>query len=215
MSRRPFFTEPLWQAIRAEQQGFSHGLRMGHRDLEPRPPTASIGRRRGLYVSGGFFQALGVSAQLGRAAQRCGRSEGLRRAWRGADHGFWQSRYGGNPTVIGQSIMLDNRPFTIVGVTPPDFSASRSDGRSTSCFRSAPKPLMRQDDVERASDLDAEEIRRGDADDREGTMSSNVCRSCWGCRHSVTATARATARRQACRIPSDRRPGRAPSPAAR
>ena len=26
-------------------------------------------------------------------------------------HGFWQSRYGGNPTAIGQTIMLDNRPF--------------------------------------------------------------------------------------------------------
>ena len=36
-------------------------------------------------------------------------------------NGFWQSRYGGNPGVIGQSIMLDGQAFPIVGVTPPGF----------------------------------------------------------------------------------------------
>ena len=43
--------------------------------------------------------------------------------YRGAvlGYGFWQSRYGGNPAAVGQTIMLDNRPFPIVGVTPAAF----------------------------------------------------------------------------------------------
>ena len=51
LSRRPIFTEPLWQAIRAEQQGFSQLFAWGITDLEPRhrrrvPPRARHLRER-------------------------------------------------------------------------------------------------------------------------------------------------------------------------
>jgi putative ABC transport system permease protein len=36
-------------------------------------------------------------------------------------HDFWQSRFGGNPNVIGQTLRLSGKPYTIVGVTPPEF----------------------------------------------------------------------------------------------
>jgi putative ABC transport system permease protein len=36
-------------------------------------------------------------------------------------HGFWQRRFGGDPSIIGREITLDDRPFTVVGVMPPDF----------------------------------------------------------------------------------------------
>jgi predicted permease len=36
-------------------------------------------------------------------------------------HGFWQRRYGGAADAIGRSLMVNRVPFTIVGVTPPDF----------------------------------------------------------------------------------------------
>src|SRR5205823_8866578 len=36
-------------------------------------------------------------------------------------HGFWRTRFGGNPSVIGQTIMLDRRPFRVIGVTPRGF----------------------------------------------------------------------------------------------
>ena len=35
-------------------------------------------------------------------------------------HGLWQRRYGGSHEVIGRRITLSERPFTIVGVMPPD-----------------------------------------------------------------------------------------------
>jgi hypothetical protein len=37
-------------------------------------------------------------------------------------HGYWQSRFGGEPSVIGRTITLNSTPFTIVGVLPRGFS---------------------------------------------------------------------------------------------
>src|SRR5260370_104531 len=34
---------------------------------------------------------------------------------------LWHRRFGGPASAIGRSIPLDNKPYTIVGVLPPDF----------------------------------------------------------------------------------------------
>jgi hypothetical protein len=36
-------------------------------------------------------------------------------------YGFWQSRFGGDRDVTSQSIVLDGRPVSIVGVLPANF----------------------------------------------------------------------------------------------
>jgi predicted permease len=36
-------------------------------------------------------------------------------------HGLWQRRFGGDPTVVGQSLTIDGHPHTVVGVMPPRF----------------------------------------------------------------------------------------------
>jgi putative ABC transport system permease protein len=36
-------------------------------------------------------------------------------------HGLWERRFGANPAIIGQTIILNNRSRTVVGVMPPDF----------------------------------------------------------------------------------------------
>src|SRR5207253_10604055 len=34
---------------------------------------------------------------------------------------YWQSRFGNDPAVIGKTVKVNNVPFTIIGVTPPEF----------------------------------------------------------------------------------------------
>ncbi len=76
----------------------------------------------GLFVSGNYFDELGVSMTLGRTfAER----EDLLGA---ADsqvaiisYGLWQRRFGGAADVIGRRITVERVPVEIVGVAPPEF----------------------------------------------------------------------------------------------
>src|SRR5438094_881275 len=75
----------------------------------------------GFYVSGSFFDALGVHARIGRLFTELDDQKGCGSPGVVLSHGFWQARLGGRADVIGQTIMLDRRPFQVIGVTPPGF----------------------------------------------------------------------------------------------
>jgi putative ABC transport system permease protein len=75
-------------------------------------------------VSSEFFDVLGVRPTLGRTFQRNeeqanGGPTGLAVV---LSHAFWQRQFKGDRSVIGKSVTLAGRPFTVVGIMPPDFS---------------------------------------------------------------------------------------------
>ena len=74
-------------------------------------------------VLGDFFSVLGVAPQLGRSLTHEDNEPGAE-PLAVISHGFWQSRFGGNPDVLGKPLTLDERLFTVVGVMPPRFWAS-------------------------------------------------------------------------------------------
>ena len=73
------------------------------------------------YVSGNYFSALGIKPALGRFILP---SEG---DVPGADpvmvigYSYWQTRFGGDPGIVGRRVSVDGHPVTIVGVAPKDF----------------------------------------------------------------------------------------------
>src|SRR5499426_3048812 len=93
-------------------------------------------------VSAAFFDALGAQPQLGRTFRRGEDEEGnaqvvvLR-------HAFWQTRFGGDPKIIGKRIMLDDKPFEVIGVMPKDFEFPYGGGEMWTPF--VIEPLMKQD----------------------------------------------------------------------
>jgi predicted permease len=77
-------------------------------------------RLEGASVTPDLFSVLARRALLGRALNE---EEG-RVGAAGAivlSHGLWQNLFGGDPGVVGRSVVLDDAPCTIVGVMPADF----------------------------------------------------------------------------------------------
>jgi len=76
-------------------------------------------RVRGALVSGNLFQLLGARAELGRLITAADdRPEADRVAV--ISDGFFQSRFGGNRSMIGKTLSLDGDVYTIVGVLAPE-----------------------------------------------------------------------------------------------
>jgi predicted permease len=85
-------------------------------------------RIAGALVSGSYFGVLGIDAALGstigRDDDRMPGSGGPRGPVVVLGHGFWQRQFGGQPGAIGARILLNETPFTVVGVAPPGFSGT-------------------------------------------------------------------------------------------
>jgi predicted permease len=75
----------------------------------------------GHLVSGNYFSALGVNPILGRLlGADDDRAPGAHPV-AVISHGYWSRRFGSDPAIIGKTISLAGMPFTIIGVTPPEF----------------------------------------------------------------------------------------------
>lgn len=82
------------------------------------PEPGGTRRVVGAYVSEDFFPALGMGALLGRTFSTVGAGERpVVVSWN-----FWQQRFGGDPTAVGQSLATADGAFTIVGVMPRAFT---------------------------------------------------------------------------------------------
>lgn len=73
------------------------------------------------YVTGNFFSTLGLEPTAGRLLRpgegdQAGADPVLVLAYR-----YWKTRFNGDPAAVGRKVLLNGRPFTIVGVGPKDF----------------------------------------------------------------------------------------------
>ena len=71
-------------------------------------------------VSTEFFNMLGVEPLLGRTIAPSEQGPKGERVLV-ISHGLWQRSFGGDPAVLGKTVSLDDEPFTIIGVMPPQF----------------------------------------------------------------------------------------------
>lgn len=71
-------------------------------------------------VSSNFFDALGVPPALGRTFDARVAMPGDVRVVV-LSHGLWSRRFGGDPGVVGRTILLDNEPVEVQGVMPRGF----------------------------------------------------------------------------------------------
>jgi hypothetical protein len=79
-------------------------------------------------VTDDYFSALGVPAALGRVI--AGEDEQVAVL----SHAYWSRVFGGDPKVLGQTIRIYDRPFTIIGVAARDFAGTMIDSSADLWF---------------------------------------------------------------------------------
>jgi macrolide transport system ATP-binding/permease protein len=94
--------------------GYFNGL---HRTLVVRGQAMSAGAE---YVTGEYFRGLQVSPAAGRLIDSEDDRPGAAPV-AVISFATSQNRFGGPPNAIGQSIVVDNIPFIVIGVAPPEF----------------------------------------------------------------------------------------------
>jgi predicted permease len=115
------------------------------------PTTANLtggdhpDRLDALGVSPNYFSILGAQPQLGRLFDARDTADGFAEAVVISDS-LWHKEFGGDPSVLGRRVRLDNDLYTIVGVVPPQFHHPSTPGLHpvdmwlTAGFRAEPFP---------------------------------------------------------------------------
>ncbi len=117
------FSYPMFRDLEREQSVFDSmaAHRVFGANLAARGQTEN---GEGIMVSGGYFQALGLAPSLGRLLgpgdDRAVGSEPVAVL----SHGYWESRYGLDPGVLGQAVTVNGRLLTVVGVAPRGFEGT-------------------------------------------------------------------------------------------
>jgi len=75
-------------------------------------------------VTDDYFAVLGVSPALGRTIVIGEERLDTNGEVLVLSHGYWQLRFGGDPDVLGRSVTINGRPFTVIGVLPESFTGT-------------------------------------------------------------------------------------------
>ena len=119
-SRYPELSNPQWEQIRARQEAFSGVAAWGPSRFDL-AGGGEVRRAEGMYVSGSFFNVLGVPALRGRVFADADDRPGCAGTGAVISYAFWQREYGGDAAVLGRQVRLGERAFDIIGVTPATF----------------------------------------------------------------------------------------------
>jgi len=114
-------TNPLWEQIREKQQAFSGVFAWGTSTFDLSPRGEQRFTEDGLWVSGDFFNALGVQPAMGRVFTQADDKRGCGSPGVVISYAFWQRAFGGDASALGRNITLNGHPFEIIGVTQADF----------------------------------------------------------------------------------------------
>src|SRR5215216_110948 len=114
------FSYRMYQDLRDQNSVFSGVIARGGTQM-----NVSYGdqteRVTGELVSGNFFEVLGVRPWAGRLfTQEDDRVPGAHPV-AVLSYAFWESRFNKDPNLIGKTILVNEHPVTVLGVTPPGF----------------------------------------------------------------------------------------------
>jgi predicted permease len=117
---------PLYKQIRDQNQVFS-GVVAFHAFSDWNVGTnGETELMTGQLVSGNYFTVLGINPAAGRLLSSDDDRTPGGHAVAVISYGFWKRKFALDPSAIGKVIDVFGHPFTIVGVTPPEFFGTQS-----------------------------------------------------------------------------------------
>lgn len=131
---------PFFKQVQAQASLFSHVAAytgIGQLDMSGNGPARMV---KGEFVTGDYFQTLGVRAHLGRLINAGDDDASAQVAV--LDHSFWQTEFGGSESAIGKTIRLNGIPFQIIGVTEPRFDALTLSNKYDVIIPMAQRPVV-------------------------------------------------------------------------
>ncbi|HEY2548707.1 MAG TPA: ABC transporter permease [Candidatus Acidoferrum sp.] len=119
-TRYPDFSYAIWQQIRERQEGFSSVYAWAPTQFNV-SPAGEVHSVQGLWVSGEFFETLGVGPEIGRLLSVADDQPTCATAGAVLSYSYWQEQYGGRADTIGGTVSINRHLFPIVGVAASDF----------------------------------------------------------------------------------------------
>jgi predicted permease len=119
-----FFSFELFERIKAETPQFeditAFQTFVGRMSVRRQGVAEAPRPLRTMYATGSYFRTLGVGAFTGRLFT----ADDDRAAAPPVvvmSHNAWQGLYGGDPSVVGSTLMIEGHAFTVAGIAPPGF----------------------------------------------------------------------------------------------
>jgi macrolide transport system ATP-binding/permease protein len=120
------FSTDLYQYLRNATPEFEQlaAVQAGHDSWSVRRGSAPSKSLRGEFVSGNYFATLGLNAYAGRALTDKDDTPSAPPATV-VSYKTWQGEYAADPAIVGSTVYVQTRPFTVVGIAPPGFFGDR------------------------------------------------------------------------------------------
>src|SRR6202041_2785508 len=115
-----YFSYPLYRDLRDRNSVFSGLIATDHAEVgvqwhnQPDLVAAEL-------VSGNYFDVLGIQPAAGRMFVAADDLVPDANPVVVLSFSYWQRRFGTDPGILNQSILVNGHPFTVVGVAPPGF----------------------------------------------------------------------------------------------
>ena len=122
----PIFSYDLYQHLKNTAPEFEQlaAVMGGQWSWAVRHGNALPKSLHGEFVTGNYFATLGVGAYAGRVFADADDTPGAAPSTV-LSYKAWQSEYAGDPAVVGSTIYVQTKPFTVIGIAPPEFFGDR------------------------------------------------------------------------------------------
>jgi predicted permease len=120
MSTSTSFSYPTFEQFHARHDVFSSVFAFADLPAVTCNVNGQAESVKGEMVSSDYFSGLGLTAVVGRTFMGADDRAGAEPV-AVISYGYWERRFGRDASVAGRAITINNVPFTVVGVAPPEF----------------------------------------------------------------------------------------------